>query len=82
MGDFFRSNSGVIFELDVPREGTMQRERHDEKVERGDLVALDVEPVKVDNVEGDPSQGYRWEIPAPAAARRAPAKAKPADAED
>ena len=64
---FFRSASGVIYEMDVPAVGSMRRERHDEKVANGELVELiGVTPVRVDVDD----TSYRWELPkgtAPAA---------------
>jgi hypothetical protein len=72
---FFTTATDVILEIDVPAEGTMARERHDEKVTAGDLTPYDGTPVKVDVVGG----GYRWE---PAPAKPVRAKAVPAPAED
>lgn len=39
-----RSASGVLFEMDVPAEGTMARERFDQQVAKGDL-SLVADPV-------------------------------------
>lgn len=38
----FRGAGGVEWDIDVPREGTPARERHDEQVTKGLLVPLDV----------------------------------------
>lgn len=65
---FFQSSSNVIFQIDVPPVGTMLRERHDEKVAKGELRELiGVTPVKVPArpAEGEP---YRWELPSGATA--------------
>ncbi|MCU0261431.1 MAG: hypothetical protein MUE78_10460 [Ilumatobacteraceae bacterium] len=76
MAEFFKSASGVVFELDVPDEGTMQRERHDEKVAAGDLVAIPADAVEK-QVDADGT--YRWAIKAPAAraTKRSAPKAEP-----
>lgn len=57
MGDFFRSSSGVIIEIDVPDAG-LRRERHDEQVANGELVAVAGTPRQVEV----PGGGYRWEL--------------------
>lgn len=37
-----RSTSGVLFEMDVPPEGTMPRERYEQQLASGDLVLVTV----------------------------------------
>lgn len=55
---FFRTSTDVIYDLDVPAEGTVQRDRHDEQVAAGDLTPVDGSPRKVEQ----PGGGYRWEL--------------------
>lgn len=56
----FRGAGGVEWDLDVPREGTAQRELFDQQLARGDLVPVDGEPVAspepVDEVTADEEQ--------------------------
>jgi len=57
MGEFFRSVSSVIIEIDGP-DGGLRRERHDEQIANGELVAVAGTPHQVDV----PGGGYRWDL--------------------
>lgn len=60
----FRGSGGAVFDIEIPAEGTRERERHDHQVASGDLVPAGTEtkpatvkpavrkPGKADGAEG------------------------------